>query len=31
VKFPAKTLKQSTILFKLFLMIANLFRSVSDI
>jgi len=31
MKFPAEILKQRTILFKLFLMRANLFRSVSDI
>jgi len=31
VKFPAEILKQRTILFKLFLMRANLLRSVSDI
>jgi hypothetical protein len=31
VKIPAETLKQKTILFKLILMLVNLFRSVSDI
>jgi hypothetical protein len=31
VKIPAETLKQRTILFKLILMLVNLFRSVSDI
>jgi hypothetical protein len=31
MKFPAEILKQRTILFKLFLMRANLFRSVSGI
>jgi hypothetical protein len=30
VKIPAETLKQRTILFKLILMLVNLFRSVSD-
>jgi hypothetical protein len=29
MKIPAETLKLRTILFKLFLMLANLFRSVS--
>ncbi len=31
MKIPAETLKLRTILFKLFLMLANLFRSVSGI